>query len=199
MKNKDMDVIIALMEIQEDNVSISQLSKKLKINYKNTYNIVKRLEKENIIILKRFGKAYSCILNKKMHPLIFEAEYRRREELLKNKNLKVLYDKLNSIILPFIALIFGSYAKKSSNQYSDIDLMLIYNKNRDVQNKITDVNIERNISLLPLDIHPVTFTYEEFFKMAKNKDFNVVEEAMEKNIILIGIEEYYRLINNVKH
>lgn len=196
MKNKDVDVIIALMEIHDDNISISQISKKLKINYKNTYNIVKRLEKENLIILNKFGKAYNCILNKKMHPLIFEAEYRRREELLKNKNLKILYNKLNSIIFPFIALIFGSYANKSANQYSDIDLMLIYNKNRDFENK--NIDIERNISILPLDIHPVTFNYEEFFKMAKSRDFNVIEEAIKNNIILIGIEDYYRLVDNVK-
>ncbi len=191
MKNKDVDVIIALMEIQVDNVSISQLSKILKINYKNTYNIVKRLEKENIITLNKFGNAYNCILNKQMHPLIFEAEFKRREELLKNKNLKVLYNRLNSIIFPFIALIFGSYAKKDSNQYSDIDLMLIYNKNK-------VIDIERKISILPLDIHPTTLNYDEFLKMAKNKEFNVVGEAIKNNIIIIGIEDYYRLVDNVE-
>ncbi len=191
MKNKDVDVIVALMDTQEDKVSISQLSKKLKIDYKNTYNIVKRLEKDNIIILNKFGKAYDCILNKKMHPLIFEAEYRRREELLKDKNLLVLYNKLNSIIYPFIALIFGSYSKRTANQYSDIDLMLIYNKTK-------NIDIERTISLLPLDIHLVTFSFEEFVKMAKSKDFNVVGEAVKNNIIFIGIEDYYRLVNNAK-
>jgi hypothetical protein len=191
MRNNVVDVIVALMETQEDKVSISQLSKKLKIDYKNTYNIVKRLEKDNLIILNKFGNAYDCILNKKMHPLIFEAEYRRREELFKDKNLLVLYNKLNSIIFPFTALIFGSYSKRSANQYSDIDLMLIYNKN-------SDFDIERTISLLPLDIHIVTFSFEEFFKMAKSKDFNVVEEAIKNNIIFIGIEDYYRLIENAK-
>ena len=83
MKKKDVDVIVTLIETHEDQVNISQLSKKLKIDYKNTYNIVKRLEKDNIITLNKFGKAYNCILNKKNNPLIFEAEYRRREELLK--------------------------------------------------------------------------------------------------------------------
>ena len=66
-----------------------------------------------------------------MNPLMFEAEYKRREKLLKDKNFHILYNKLNSIKLPFIALIFGSYSKGTSNQYSDIDLMVIYNKNTD--------------------------------------------------------------------
>lgn len=193
MKNRDVDIVIALIENQEDLLNISQLSKKLNIDYKNTYNIVKKLEKENIITLKRFGKAYDCILNKKIIPVIFEAEYRRRQELLKNKNLRVLFNKLNSINIPFVALIFGSHAKKRATQYSDIDLMLIYNKN---ENK--NINIERTISLLPLDIHSVTFSYNEFLKMARSKQFSVVEEAIKNNIILIGIEDYYRLIENVK-
>lgn len=193
MKNKNVDVVIALIENPEDQVNISQLSKKLKMDYKNTYNIIKKLEKENLIILNRFGNAYNCILNKKINPLIFEAEYRRREELLKNKNFKVLFNKLHSIMTPFVALIFGSYAKKKATQYSDIDLMLVYNKNIE-----KNINIERTISLLPLDIHTVTFSYDEFLKMAKSREFSVVAEAIKHNIILTGIEEYYRLIENVK-
>ena len=190
MKNKDVDIIMSLLENNTHTVSISQLSKKLKIDYKNTYNAVKRLEKSNIIILEKIGNAYNCILNKNMNPMIFEAEYKRREKLLKNKNFKVLYKKLNSIKFPFIALIFGSHAKKTSNQHSDIDLMVICDKNTK--------DIEITISLLPLDIHLVTISIDEFLKMNKTKEFNVVDEAMKNNIILIGIEDYYRLISDVK-
>jgi len=190
MKNKDVEIIMSLLENKINNVSINQLSKKLKMDYKNTYNAVKRLEKSNIINLDKIGKAYNCILNNNMNPMIFEAEYNRREKLLKNKNFKILYNKLNSIKFPFIALIFGSYAKGTSNQHSDIDLMVICDKNTK--------DIERTISLLPLDIHLVTISIEEFLKMDKKKEFNVVDEAMKNNIILIGIEDYYRLINDVK-
>ena len=190
MKNKDVDIIMSLLENNTNTVSISQLSKKLKIDYKNTYNAVKRLEKSNIIILEKIGKAYNCILNKNMNPMIFEAEYKRREKLLKNKNFKVLYNKLNHIKFPFIALIFGSYAKGTSNQHSDIDMIVICDENTK--------DIERTISLLPLDIHLVTISIDEFLKMNKTKEFNVVDEAMKNNIILIGIEDYYRLISDVK-
>jgi hypothetical protein len=68
--------------------------------------------------------------------------------------------------------------------------MLIHDNN---QNN----NINHNISLLPLDIHLTEFTYHEFIKLFNTKDFNVVHEAIENHVILIGIEDYYRVLSNL--
>ncbi len=73
---------------------------------------------------------------------------------------------------------------------SDIDLMIIGEKKRETE-------VERVISLLPLDIHLIFFTYEEFLSMALSKEFSVVLEVIKRNVILIGIEDYYRLMENV--
>lgn len=188
--NNDAKVVIALLENEGKNISIAQLSNYLGMDYKNVYNLVKKLEKKGIITLEKFGNAFNCILNKKSHPIIFEAEYERRKTLLENNNLQILHKKINSLNFSFISLIFGSYAKGTSSKSSDIDLMVIGEKNREKE-------IERIISLLPLDIHFVFFTYEEFLSMAQSKEFSVVLEAIKRNIILIGIEDYYRLIENV--
>lgn len=189
--NNNTKIIMALIENEEQNISIAQLSKRLKMDYKNVYNSVKQLEKEGLITLERFGNAFNCILNKKVHPAIFEAEYERRKDLLADKNLNILSKKLNSLKFPFISLIFGSYAKGNSSKGSDIDLMIIGEKNREKE-------IGRVLSLFPLDIHFIFFTYEEFLAMERSKEFTVVSEAIKKNIILTGIEDYYRLIENVK-
>lgn len=69
--------------------------------------------------------------------------------------------------------------------------MIISEKNREKE-------IERITSLLPLKIHFIFFTYEEFLSMEQSKEFSVVREATERNIILIGIEDYYRLMENVR-
>ena len=183
-------VVITLLENEDKNISISQLSNFSKIDYKNVYNIVKQLEKKDIITLERFGNAFNCILNKKPHPVIFETEYERRKKLLKNSDLQILYKKINSLNFSFIALIFGSYAKGTSSKNSDIDLMIIGEKKREKE-------VERVISLLPLDIHLIFFTYEEFLSMSLSKEFSVVSEVIKRNIILIGIEDYYRLMENV--
>lgn len=189
--NNNIRILMALIENEGKNISIAQLSNLVGINYKNVYNSVKKLEKEKLIRLERFGNAFNCILNKKNHPLIYEAEYERRRNLLKNKDINILYKKLNSLNFSFIALIFGSYAKGTFTKNSDIDLMIIYENNREKE-------IKRIISLLPLDIHYLFFTYEEFLSMERSKEFNVVLEAIKRNVILIGIEDYYRLMENVR-
>ncbi|MBU4534399.1 MAG: nucleotidyltransferase domain-containing protein [Euryarchaeota archaeon] len=101
------------------------------------------------------------------------------------------YNKLNSLNFPFISLIFGSNAKKVAQYGSDIDLLIICEKNR-------ENDFESIISLLPLDIHLTILNFEEFMDTAMSKEFTVVSEAMKNNIILVGIEDYYRVLNNVR-
>lgn len=190
MRNNKVEIIIELIEKSEERPTIRKISQETNIRYPNVYNIIKKLEKENIISLEKIGGAYICKLNKKPHPLIFESEYTRREELIKNKNIKILYHKLNSLNFPFIALIFGSQAKGTALKKSDIDLLII-------SEEIREKEIEKTISLLPLNIHSTSINYEEFLNMANRNEFSVVTEAIKNNVVLIGIEDYYRLVGNV--
>lgn len=190
MINNKLDIVIALIERPNEQITINRLSQELDIDYKNVYNIVKKLERDNLIFLEKNGNAYNCILNKEVHPIIFEAEFNRRNNFLKKKSFKVLADKLSKLNFPFIALIFGSYAKGTESKNSDIDLMVICEN-------IRDKEIQRTISLFPQDIHLITLTSEEFHSMANSKEFSVVAEAISNNIILIGIEDYYRMLENV--
>lgn len=191
IKDNKLLIVKALVEKGDQKINIRQLSQELSINYSNVYYSIKQLQNEGLISLEKMGNSYNCILNKKVHPLIFQAEYGRRDTFIKDKNIKALKSKLNSLKFPFIALIFGSYAKGNRTKGSDLDLMTISEKNR-----IKD--LERIISLLPLNIHMVPLTFEEFSSMAQTKKFNVVLEVMAANVILIGIEDYYRMLENVE-
>lgn len=190
MVNNKLDIVIALIEKPNERITINRLSQELDMDYKNLYNIVKNFERANLIFLEKNGNAYNCILNKKVHPIIFEAEFKRRNNFLKEKSFKVLNNKLSKLNFPFIALVFGSYAKGTETKNSDIDLMVICENSRNKE-------IQRTISLFPQDIHLITLTSEEFHSMANSKEFNVVTEAISNNIILIGIEDYYRMLENV--
>ncbi len=192
MAKNHSGIIKAILERQEEELNIAKISRYGKIDYKNTYNIIKDLEQKGLLSVRILGKTKIVVLNKKVHPLIFEAEYERREELLKkNKNFKALYTKLSELNFPFIVLLFGSYAKGKATQHSDIDLLIVCEEKR--EQKIQEV-----LDLFPLNIHSTFTNFEDFMLMPKRKDFNVVSEAVKKNIILTGIEDYYRLTKNAE-
>ena len=185
-------IIKVMLERQKEELNISKISRYAKIDYKNTYNIIKDLEKESLVSVKLFGKSKRVILNKKIHPLTFEAEYERMQELFrKNKDFKVLYTRLSELNFPFIVLLFGSHAKGKATKHSDIDLLIVCEEKRKHQ-------IQEVLDLFPLKIHPTFTSFEDFMIMLKTKEFSVVSEAVKNNIILIGIENYYRLIKNAE-
>lgn len=190
MAKKYTQIISVLLEKQGEDINISRIAKYSGIDYKNTYMSIKDLEKQGILTLSSFGKTIKVILNKKVHPLIFEAEFERRKNLLKNKDFLVITNRLSELNFPFITLLFGSHAKGKAIKHSDIDLLVVCEEKK-------ESIIQEIFDLFPLKIHPTFTTFEDFIKMLKTKEFNVVLEAVKNNIILIGIEDYYRLLENV--
>ena len=66
---------------------------------------------------------------------------------------------------------------------------------RDSNEKGFEEKISNLFSLLPIKTHVLVFTEEEFISMKNSKKSNVVKETIESNIILYGIENYYKLKN----
>ena len=187
MKGREVEVIKCLLENKDKELSINQVSKILKKDYKTIHNIVNRLVKLSIILIQPFGKAHKLILTKKLHPLIFEAEYQRNQELFENKDLKIIAEDLSKIPQQFIAILFGSYAKNTQAKHSDIDLLIITEE---------ESKIDIALRIYPFKIHPTYITYKEFIHMLKSREFTVVSEATKKNYIFIGIEDFYRAVEH---
>ena len=185
--NEKSEILKLLLENREASFSIRKIALLRKINYKSAYQAVLLLKSKGIISLDRYGNTLNCSVSNNFDSLVFSAEDERRKSLLKNKSMGVVYSRLKALNFPFIALLFGSYAKKKQNKYSDIDLLIITNNLSE---------IEQEIKLLPSNLHLTAITYQEFIQMAKSREFSVVSEALKKNIILMGIEEYYRLLKN---
>jgi predicted transcriptional regulator len=198
MNREDVSIIRYLIEQKGVEQNILKISKGVKRDYKTVHSIIKRLEKESLVKLESFGQSSRVTLTLQVHPLIFEAEYERRIELLKNKNLIVMLNDLKKGIQTkcFVLLLFGSYPKKKQTKNSDIDLLFIVpNGKEDVFEK----DVHRTVSLLPLPIHYLVFSEKQFQEMRDAKDSNVGKEAFNNNIILYGIETYYEMITVCHH
>ncbi len=191
MMKTEVKVIRSFLE-REGAKTIREIAKQIKSDYRITYIAVQRLLNKGMLLSKAVGKSTLCELNPLYYGIeIYEAENERKESLLKNRDIRQLYKeamgRINSSL--FVFLVFGSYAKGRQTKSSDIDLMFISN------NKAFEKNISTMLSLLPLPVHFFVFSEKEFIKMKDSKKPNVVQEAMKNNIILYGIESYYRLKN----
>jgi len=193
MMNKDAAIIRYLIERKNEELNIRTISKAVRMDYKNVHSIIKRLEKKSLVTLKQFGQSRRVTLVSQMHPLIFEAEYNRRKELLLNKNLAVMLNELKKAAPSpcYVLLIFGSYAKKKQTKSSDIDLMFIVPNGTE---ELFEKNINQTARSLPLPIQYLVFSEKQFLEMINAKQSNVGQEAVKNNIILYGIETYYEMI-----
>lgn len=187
MGNERLNILKLLIENQGKPYSIRQIGIRRKINYKSAYMNLKRLEKEGIATLTRYGNTIICSFNHHFNSSVFEVEHARLQDLLRNKDFSVIYNRLAKIDEQFILLLFGSYAMGRQAKSSDIDLLLISNN---------PMPIDAKLKSLPLKIHLTAIDYAEFKAMLNSKEFSVVSEAIRHNILLFGMEDYYRILNS---
>ncbi len=185
--DSEIKILKLLLGKKEEKFTIKKISESLKINYRIAYEKVMKLQKEGLLRITTAGNSKICEFTSKFDQKVFEAEYLRRKELFRNKDFLIIHNRLAELRFPFVALLFGSHAKGTANRHSDIDILTVGGNEKE---------IKAAISLLPDKIHLTAVNYESFIQMAKSREFTVVSEALKNNIILIGIEEYYRLLLN---
>ena len=186
-------------------LTISQVSKLLKIGYAPAYNHISEMEKEEIIKVLKIGNSKQCKLNlenTKTRHLLQEIDIKRKEDLYsKNPKIKSAIESLISKLAEkyiselLSVVLFGSYAKGTANKQSDIDLMFIVS---DFKDKNLRESIERECASLQyshnIKISPLITNIEEFKKMLNLKELNIGKETKEFGISLYGHELFWRVI-----
>ncbi len=158
------------------------ISKKLKRNQKTISNTLKRLEKENILKFSQEGKNKYYFLNKFNQNLIEIIKLieitRKLRFLSRYKKFRELFNKLEQKTQG-ILIIFGSYAKGTANDRSDMDLFVV-GKIKEVEDLENTYNIK--INLIKSD------------KYKFDKKEHIIEEIIKNHVILKGVEEFIDLI-----
>jgi len=121
----------------------------------------------------------------------------RAVKFLENKTLNLFVkDVLNKINNDFfIFLVFGSSVE--SKEPRDIDvLFIVQDKERIIETERVISNISSNFSK-KLDISVISSesAYEMF---GKRDSTNVLNETLNKHILLFGAENYYRILKNAR-
>src|SRR3989344_7574671 len=156
--------------------TMHELSQLLKIPYATFYRTIQVMD--DVLVVKAVGKAKTIKLNVdnpviKSH-LIISSDEERKEFLHNQPIIKKIESELNT---KEIVVLFGSYAKKTQHEKSDIDLLII---NKDGRKSISFSKYEL---LFKKKINPIFVTKKEFELMLKDKEENVGKQALDSNII----------------
>ena len=172
--------------------SLRGVGKELGIHQALTYRASKELIGKKLII----PDDDKYVLNyKKHHQELAYFEYQRSKELLdKNKDISLMSDEIIEEFPYgyFVMLIFGSTV--SSPKPRDLDLLIIIENTEDIEKAGKHLyHITRNYDN---KIHSLVISFESVYEMLGLRDNkNVMNEVLNKHLILYGAELFYRLIN----
>jgi predicted transcriptional regulator len=148
---------------------------------------------DNKMIVKDKHELLKLNYNENQENIIF-AEYLRRNDLLKkNKELKQFTNEVINKIEEenFVLLLFGSAVNSKKPRDYDILLIIDHKDKIEFHEKFLH-NIVSNYNL-PFEERVISFesVYEMF---AKRDELNVMNEILNKHIILYGAELFYMLV-----
>jgi len=177
-----------------ESYTLREVARILKMNVSLAHRAIQPLIKYNFV---QKDKHENLSLDyKNYHETLAFVEYLRRDELLskgKYQDLKLFSDEVVNKIKEdnFVLLLFGSVVE--SDKPRDIDILLIVdNANKVEFHEKFFHNIASNYDL-PFEERVISF--ESVYEMlAKRDELNIMNEILNKHIILYGGELFYRLI-----
>lgn len=173
------------------NLHLREIARQTELFEPSAYRFLNGLEKENILKSKREGnlKKYS-VRNSTRAYFIFEAfDLERFENLpeIRRKAIKIYLDYLTE--KPAFAILFGSTAKKTYKEESDIDILLVTNKKVNAEQAEKEAN-----ALTAMKISAFQINYKKFLTELKMKDDKVVQSAINSGYPLINHLQYYEVL-----
>lgn len=169
--------------------TMHELSRLLKIPYASFYRTIQQMT--DLLIIKNIGKSKTIKLNVK-NPIIkayltISSEQEKKEYLQENPIIKKICSEIKT---NEVVLLFGSYAKKTNTEKSDIDLLII-NK---YDNK--KFSFSKHELLYRIKINPIFITKKELRLMLKAEEENIGKQALNNHIILNNPEDFWSCVLN---
>lgn len=143
-------------------------------------------------------KNKQLVLNyKSNHQELAYVEYLRSKDFFsksRNRNIEQFANEVITTVQDddFVLLVFGSAI--TSEKPGDIDILLIVKDIQQVEpNEKILFNVARNFHSVTFDINVVCFA--SVYEMLSTRDqLNVMNEILNKHVILYGAETFYRLL-----
>jgi len=186
--------------------TINELANKTNIFYSYVHRQVEELDGKGILVVNQRTNRKYCKPNYskpevkvsfvKISNQIAEDFLKKRDKIffVVEKLLSVLPKKTDFNLLSVI--LFGSLAKGTDSQKSDIDLFILVPSKKKYDETI-DTECTALSRSFGVEINPMVSEPTNLLTMLKNKEHNVANEILKNKIILFGAEKFWELILEV--
>lgn len=165
------------------------LSKATKIPYASFHRTIKDME--DLVLIKSVGQSKTVSINSEntaIKSYLTISSDEEKKEFLKKQ--PIINKIVSELITNDIVVLFGSYAKRSETEKSDIDLMIINKKGE------KNLFFSKFEIIFKKKINPLFITISEFASMLKDKNENVGKQALKDHIILNNPESFWEGVLN---
>ena len=188
LTKKEQEALLIIYKGVANFYNANSLSKELVITQVGTMKLLKRFEKNNILLSKKIGKSIIYKINIKeefVQKLIAFALINEASKYLRWKDeFKSLYKKDR------ILLFYGSASRNYSNA-KDIDIFIMIDKKdfHEVSKKLEQIQ-----SILPKKLHAIKATKEDLAKNIKENNKSMME-ILKTAVVLYGYDKYMEVVN----
>jgi len=188
LTKKEQEALLIIYKGVANFYNANSLSKEIGITQVGTMKLLKRFEKNNILLSKRIGKSivYKIDIEKEFVQKLIA--FALMNEASKYQRWK---DEFKSLCKKDRILLFYGSASRNYSNAKDIDIFIVVNKK-----EIHEVNkkLEEIQSILPKKIHAIKATKEDLVKNIKEKNKSMVE-ILKTAIVLYGYDKYMEIVN----
>lgn len=172
-------------------IYFSEILRETNLTQNTTLKHLQNLQKNHLIIsTKKTGNTFYKInkINPQIYSIFSFFDYKKLNELTSTRKraIKEFKDKL--LIKPIIILIFGSTAKKSFTKESDIDTLIVFNNNQNIDKKIIN-DIEATYGI---NIQTFIIDYNYFKEQILKEDDKVIIHAIKTGFVISGHDYFYK-------
>ena len=194
LNNCEIKILGKLMRQPLELYSINQLAKEINLAYPYVYESTNKLERKQLISIKKIGKSNLCQLKfDNPDELAFASMENTKRFLSLHPSINNLTHQLKENLANelYILLLFGSFAKGKATKNSDIDLFFIIKNKKNLEPFRKKVN--SIIDKLSYKIEFEVSTIDWFYEMLGDKT-TVGREIFKTNLVLHNPEAYFHLV-----
>ncbi len=169
-------------------IHLREIARKTKLNENSASRFLNQLEKLHILESMKEGnlKKYAVRKNETVFAVFVYFDVQKLHALPAIRKNAIHYFLEHLQEKPIIALVFGSTAKNTYSERSDIDILLIVNKK--IQTKDAEAYVDAQTAL---KISPIQINYREFEEELKLKHDHVVQSAVNTGFPVSNHITYY--------